>query len=400
MTSLLTPRVATTSQYETTLTSLAQSQQNLARLQEQISAQKRVLRPSDDPLAALQAERARTRMDRIEVEQRALTAQTAALTTTESTLGDATTLMQSFRSQIIGAGNPAFSSDDRASLAHELQSLRDQLLSRANQTDSNGHPLFGGLGSKGVPFAEQAGKVVYNGIAGQVASTDVGLPASLDGFVTWMNTPSGNGTFTIATQGSPASVSSDAGSVADPSAVTGHGYRISFATTDGATTYTVVDTTTHTTLQAAQPYTTGGTMAFDGLQIKVSGTPGQDAALVVAPSERNSVFDVLDRAIASIRNDSGAKLTQGIATALSELDLASNRISSARSFTGQLLNRADNIGSNQSDRSAQLDTTRAAAEDLDIIAAVSNVDTQKTMYTAALQSYAKVQQLSLFNYIS
>ena len=92
--------------------------------------------------------------------------------------------------------------------------------------------------------------------------------------------------------------------------------------------------------------------------------------------------------------------TQGIATALSELDLAANRISSARSFTGQLLNRADNIGSNQSDRSAQLDATRAAAEDLDIIAAVSNVDTQKTMYTAALQSYAKVQQLSLFNYIS
>ena len=65
-----------------------------------------------------------------------------------------------------------------------------------------------------------------------------------------------------------------------------------------------------------------------------------------------------------------------------------------------MLNRADNIGSNQSDRSAQLDATRAAAEDLDIIAAVSNVDTQKTMYTAALQSYAKVQQLSLFNYIS
>ncbi|MEN9467914.1 MAG: hypothetical protein RL081_1915, partial [Pseudomonadota bacterium] len=40
------------------------------------------------------------------------------------------------------------------------------------------------------------------------------------------------------------------------------------------------------------------------------------------------------------------------------------------------------------------------AEDLDMIKGVADFQNQQTGYQAALQSYAQVQKLSLFNYIS
>ena len=42
---------------------------------------------------------------------------------------------------------------------------------------------------------------------------------------------------------------------------------------------------------------------------------------------------------------------------------------------------------------------RSNAEDLDLTAAISDFQTRQTGYQAALQTYASVQRLSLFDYI-
>ena len=42
---------------------------------------------------------------------------------------------------------------------------------------------------------------------------------------------------------------------------------------------------------------------------------------------------------------------------------------------------------------------RSAAEDLDVVAALSGLQNQQTAYETALQAYASVQRLSLFDYI-
>jgi flagellar hook-associated protein 3 FlgL len=76
------------------------------------------------------------------------------------------------------------------------------------------------------------------------------------------------------------------------------------------------------------------------------------------------------------------------------------RISAVRGQAGDLLNRADRITDNQSKRSVQLEADRSRAEDLDMIKGVADFQNQQTGYQAALQSYAQVQKLSLFNYIS
>lgn len=144
-------RLATTNTYDNALSQLTARQSQLSRLQEQMAASKRVIRPSDDPTAAAQAERAQTRMARVTADQRALEVQRNAVATAESTLGDAVSAMQSFRTLVVQAGNPGLSASDRVSIAQQLGTLRDQLLGYANVKDSNGQPLFGGLGSTEAP---------------------------------------------------------------------------------------------------------------------------------------------------------------------------------------------------------------------------------------------------------
>jgi flagellar hook-associated protein 3 FlgL len=109
---------------------------------------------------------------------------------------------------------------------------------------------------------------------------------------------------------------------------------------------------------------------------------------------------VLDDAIRGIGGAvDGNAATQAVGQALHNVDIGMSRISSTRGQAGDLLNRADRISSNQESRSIQVEADRSRAEDLDMIKGVSDFQNQQTGYQAALQSYAQLQKLSLFNYI-
>ena len=145
-------RVGTANMYDNAIRNVSARQTSLVNLQENLTSGKRVVRASDDPVSAAQAERALTRISRIQTEQRALENQRNAIAQAESTMGDAINP---------GAGNaPAHGEcwqrrtdqQRRATIANQLQSLRDQLTAVANRTDTNGIPLLGALGSAQSPF--------------------------------------------------------------------------------------------------------------------------------------------------------------------------------------------------------------------------------------------------------
>jgi flagellar hook-associated protein 3 FlgL len=85
---------------------------------------------------------------------------------------------------------------------------------------------------------------------------------------------------------------------------------------------------------------------------------------------------------------------------LAEIDAGLSRLQSGRGQAGDLLNRADWIDSSQVARSHQIQNDRSRAEDMDMVKGISDFQTQQTGYDAALKSYAQVQRLSLFNYLS
>ncbi|AMM25004.1 flagellar hook-associated protein FlgL [Variovorax sp. PAMC 28711] len=394
-------RLGSANTYDNALRQLTTRQSQLSKLQEQLTAGKTILRPSDDPTGAAQAERARTRMARVDTDQRALEVQRNAMATAESTLGDAVKAIQDFRALAVQAGNTALTATDRASIAQQMTTLRDQILGYANEKDSNGQPLFGGLGSTAAPFVDQGSGVTFDGIAGQTATGTVSVPATLDGHATWMNVPTGNGVFVIAQAPGTNTVYTDAGQVTNPTALTGDNYSITFSVAAGVTTYDVMNTTTGTAVASAQPYVAGQAIAFDGLSLVAKGAPANGAALQISPSTTTSLFGVLDRAIVGVRDatTSGA-VAQNIAQALVQVDAGMARLVASRGVAGDLLNRVDDISGRQENRSIQLEADRSRAEDIDMVKGLSDFKNQETAYSAALGSYAQIQKQSLFNFIS
>ncbi len=410
-------RIGSANAYDSAIRNISARGTALSNLQENLTSGKRVVRASDDPTAAANAERAMTRISRIATDQRALESQRNAIAQAESTLGSATDVLQRFRELVVSAGNGVHSAAERSSIAVELQGLRDQIYALANTQDTNGLPLFGALASALEPFvgpAASAPDYTFQGLPGQTASSDVAIPFTLDGDSAFMHAPARDGAYNVTTSTIPTgrTLTTSGVTVTSSALVNGASYQIAITgvdttTTPGTTvvTYDLTETPPGTTTsQTAPGYPSTQTasiavVGMDGLALTMNGSPAVGDTLTVDPSP--SVFSVLDDAIKDIKgaaNNNAA--TQAVSQALHNIDISMARISAVRGQAGDLLNRADRISANQENRSIQLEADRSRAEDLDMVQGISDFNNQQTGYSAALQTYAKVQQLSLFNYIS
>ena len=145
-------RISTLMMYQQTMGGITSSQSRWLGYGEQMSTGLRVNRPSDDPIAASQAV--------VLSQAQAETSQYASarnfanqrISQEESTLGQVTLAIQSAQEKIVYAGNGSLSDDDRASLATDLQGIRDQILNLANSQDGNGRYMFAGYNTDKAPF--------------------------------------------------------------------------------------------------------------------------------------------------------------------------------------------------------------------------------------------------------
>ena len=410
-------RVSTANQYDTALRNIGQRHTSLSNLQENLTSGKRVVRPSDDPVSAAQAERAINRLARIQTEQRALETQRNAIAQAESALGDAIGLMQNFRELTVSAGGGTLTPNDRATIANQLQGLREQIVEVANRKDTNGLPLLGALGSALAPFLGPLSTTPdysFSGLPGQTSSTGVTIPGMLDGDSAFMFNPQRDGVYNAAVSAIPNTrqLTTSAVTPVDKSLVTGDNYTITFsAVGPGATpgtstaTYTLTNTTTGAIsapvtvpdYPSDKPLTIAMT-DVPGLSFTITGNPANGDTITLQPSP--SIFSTLDSAIRDIRSapNSNAAI-QAVGQALGNMDIGLERLHNMRGYAGELLNRADRITGDQEKRSVQLEGDRSRAEDLDMIKGISDFQNQQVGYEAALKSYAQVQKLSLFNYI-
>jgi len=397
-------RIGTANTYDQALEQLLRRQSELSSQQEKLTSGQKVNRASDDPTGAAQAERALIRLSRIEVDQRALEVQRNALSAAESTLGDASGLLMNARDLVIAAGNASYSAADRSTLAKQMTGLRDQLFNLANRSDSNGIALFGGLGGPSAPFADIPAGVQFQASAGQRSATEIAVPGAMDGQAIWMNVASGNGAFnTTLGAGNTGSLWTDVGSVVTPAipSVPIDNYTVSFTVGAGVTTYDIVDTSTATTLASGQPYLDGGAIQFAGLSLVAHGQPRNGDTFSLSPSTQTNVFKVLDDAIASLDTaPTGNKVAQAVALSLAQFDSSLERLRAARGQAGDWLNRADSITDAQGARTISLEADKSRAIDLDMVKGYSDFTKLNTGYQAALQSYAQIQKLSLFNFIN
>ena len=402
-------RLGTANMYDRTINNINRQQNELASQMEHTSAGMRVIRPSDDPVAAAQAERARNRLERIASDQRGLDAQKATIEYAESTLGEINDALQEFRSLLVQAGNGAYNQVQRDTLVEQLTSLREQIAKYANRVDSNGLPLFRGLATKtGLPFPNDEEGIQ----SGQPNSGEFHIANSLNGVLAFFSGKTGNGVLEIDpyshAAGTPnqGKAHADIGVIKDPAvaAAVTTPVEITFHDNAGVLSYSLDGGTT------LSPYKEGAAINVAGMDVVIKGQPVAGDGFTIKPSTTISTFEALDRAIAAVRDNANpdgstayGTLAHGITQSLSELDIALNRVSTVRGLAGDLLNQAQRMSNTLLAREEQVEAQRVAAEQYDsegMVRAISQMQTQQTAVSAALQTYASIQKLSLLNYIS
>ena len=115
-----------------------------------------------------------------------------------------------------------------------------------------------------------------------------------------------------------------------------------------------------------------------------------------------SVFDVMDRIATELQTPgrSNDAISQGVLAGVADLDAVADRLQASRSRLGTLINRSDSVEVRLSQQALTAAAERSAAEDLDMVQAVSDFQNQQTGYDAALKAYSIVQRLTLFDYVS
>lgn len=146
-------RIAST-QYSATMNdALQQASGKLEDIMQQISSGKRILRPSDDPIASV-------RLTRLDQEDNAITQYRSNIAALRSRLQDNETAMSSLnkdmlqvRDTLVSASDGTNTPADLNAMATPLAALRDSLLATANRQDSEGRYQFGGTATSQAPIA-------------------------------------------------------------------------------------------------------------------------------------------------------------------------------------------------------------------------------------------------------
>ena len=151
---------------------------SLAKLQEQLATGKRVIKPSDDPVAAAMSLKVRTDLAYNQQYVSNVNNALSWLESTELALRDLADVLQRVRELAVKAGNETLSHEDRIAIADEVKQLQSHVVQMGNATYA-GRYIFAGYKTDQPAFAVQGNQLVYQGDNGKIAF-EVGVGSRLD----------------------------------------------------------------------------------------------------------------------------------------------------------------------------------------------------------------------------
>jgi len=410
-------RIATSQIYEHNSSRLMSLQERVIKLNQMISSENRVSTPSDDPIAAAQIELMSQRINSTLLLQKNRQAAESSLTLQDGILGDTSSSLQRLREIQLQAGNSALSESDRKALATEAKVLLNQMQDLANTRDSAGNFMFSGgqSGTQAISI-NSAGQYIYAGdstqrFQGVTGSLQIAISDTGDNV--FMRIPNGNGKFTINNTATPntgtAAVSS--GSVVNAGAYVPDNYTMSFASNSSGQTVVMVSGVSSGNVipptglvDDAPLYHENEAITFNGMSMTVTGAPMAGDSFSIAPSQNESVFSTVQRMIANLGKPYGSAEEKAATQTennqlLDQLDSALTNILDVRADVGARLNQltsAYNTNISLIDASVE---AMASLQKIDSYAVASEYALQVLNLQVAQQSFARIQGLSLFNYI-
>lgn len=142
--------------------SMNASSAELGKLMQQMATGKRILLPSDDPIASVRVLRVEREEASLEQFRKNIANVSGSLSTQEANLKSTSDAMLNVRDLLLWAANGSNTSEDLAAMAGELSIIEDTIFSFANVRDEEGRYLFSGTLSDTPALAFDAATQTYS----------------------------------------------------------------------------------------------------------------------------------------------------------------------------------------------------------------------------------------------
>jgi flagellar hook-associated protein 3 FlgL len=398
-------RISTAGMHNAALGQMMAKSAALVKTQNQIASGSRILTPADDPIGAAQGLELDRALAESQQQGKNTTAATNRLSFEEQSMSDATSLLQRVRDLAVEANNPTLDDGARKSILSEIQVRYSDLVDLANRKDTNGEYLFSGYSTLTQPFVKTGSSVTYQGDDGtRVLQTGPSqfVTDGHPGSAVFMNIPQGNGTFlTGADPANTGSATVDLGTVTSASTWgAGGNFTIHFTS---PTDYEVLDSTS--TQISTGTYSPNGTgITVNGAQVQITGDVATDDKFTISPAGTEDMFSSLNKLMTTLQRPSAstaqnAQFSTEMGQVLQQIDNSLSRVSDIRSEVGARLAVLSDSTDDQANRQLDLKTQLSQIRDLDYADAITNLNIQLAGLQAAQQSYAKISDLNLFNYL-
>ncbi|MDN4503190.1 flagellar hook-associated protein FlgL [Alteromonadaceae bacterium BrNp21-10] len=406
-------RISTNQLYDRAIKGVLDNQRDLSHVQQQLSSGKKLLRPSDDPVGASQVIRLTEHLDQLKQFQENNNLLVNALEQEEVVMRSLKSSMDRARLLTIQAGNGIFAEQDRAAIGIEIEQIRNEVFDLMNSRNAEGEYIFAGYQSHSPAFEYNpsspnnkynfvgddgqneiqispsvrvkngdSGKAVFENVLARLKSDITGSTATSANMKIGVQdahdffhkknydqvTPANNNfQITILAPGDQASVVN-----------TGTGVNF------GSFSYS-----------ADQPF------VFKGMEFNINGAVGDTVDFQLQTPEKKNIAETLNDLALALGNEdiTDGAYAEAIADALVGMDNSLKTLADANSAVGGRLNVANSVYESNLDLEISNKLARSSIEEVDYAEAVTELSKQENALQAAQSTFAKVTQLSLFDYL-
>ncbi|GLX77652.1 flagellar hook-associated protein FlgL [Thalassotalea insulae] len=400
-------RVSTAQFYYQNSQRLSEKQSGVNDQMKYISSGKRVLTAKDDAVSYGTLVGYKDELANIEKYQKNIIQAENRNQLQENSFANAELLMQQLKQLFIQANNGTLSDSDLSSLADLGEDIQSQMLDIANAKDETGGYVFAGYQIDKKPFNLQPdNSVTYVGDNGkrelQIAKSIL-VETNQPGDEAFQQVDNPIGDFSATYVNNNSGISVGRAVVATPSAydplTNPPDYKFVFTS---ATDLTVTDGGGATVFTTAA-YVPGQTVAFNGVEVQISGNPLPGDEFDLTPDDSVGIFETIKSAIdwmnvgASPVNSQLHQVDYG--EILDQIEAGLNHITTQRTESGVRLKMIETQKNNHLDSELYLSQGQSQIEDLDFAKAIAAFEQSQVALQAAQQTFIQIKGLSLFNYI-
>jgi flagellar hook-associated protein 3 FlgL len=166
-------RISTGMIYDAGVRSINRQTASLLHLQQQIATGRRILSPSDDPVAAARALEVTQSVDVVAQFKQNHNNANSALGLEEAQLSSSGDLLARVRELTVQAGNTSLTNSDRRAITAELRARFEELTGIANATDGGGLYIFSGFMGSTKPFGGTVENITSLAAATSTGATNI-----------------------------------------------------------------------------------------------------------------------------------------------------------------------------------------------------------------------------------